>query len=85
MTQLSISLPEDLTTYIQTQISSGSYPTPSQYIQALIKQDQSRRTHLETLALEGLNSGPATPMTQDDWDTIRAAVRQNLTQGNIDA
>ena len=85
MTQLSITLSEDLTTYIQTQVNSGSYPTPSHYIQTLIQQDQSRRTNLEALALEGIHSGPTTPMTQDDWDTIRAAVHQNRTQGNIDA
>jgi Protein of unknown function (DUF433) len=37
---------------------------------------------LETLVLEGLNSGPSTPMTADDWAYIRAAVHQNLSQRN---
>jgi uncharacterized protein (DUF433 family) len=38
--------------------------------------------HLETLMLEGLNSGSSTPMTADDWAYIRTAVRQNLSQDN---
>lgn len=85
MTQLSITLPEELTTYLQLQIESGHYATPSDYIQALIQQDQARKTRLEALALEGINSGPATPMTGEDWDTIRAAVRHNLSKRNVDA
>jgi hypothetical protein len=32
---------------------------------------------LEALTLEALASGPATPMTQDDWDYIRRTVHEN--------
>jgi antitoxin ParD1/3/4 len=78
MTQLSISLPDPLTAYIQEQITAGQYDSPSDYIQTLIQQDQFRRTQLEESALAGLNSGSATPMTGEDWDNIRAAVRKNL-------
>jgi len=80
MTQLSITLPDELTQFLQSQIATGNYATPSDYIQTLIQQDQARRAHLETLVLEGINSGPATPMTSDDWATIRTAVNQNLSQ-----
>lgn len=38
-------------------------------------QDQQRKAKLETLVLEGLHSGPATPMTANDWDAIRATIR----------
>jgi antitoxin ParD1/3/4 len=84
MTHLSITLPEELTTYLQAQITSGHYATPSDYIQDLIQQDQARRAHLETLALEGIHSGSATPMTRDDWEAIRTTVRQNLNQPHND-
>ena len=30
--------------------------------------------HLERLLLEGLQSGPATPMNETDWDDIRCAL-----------
>jgi antitoxin ParD1/3/4 len=82
MNTIPISLPEDLTTYLQSKLTTDHYPTPSDYIQALLQQDQAQDEtqldRLETLALEGINSGPSTPMTQDDWDYIRRAVRQNL-------
>jgi antitoxin ParD1/3/4 len=82
MNTLSITLPENLTTYLQTQIESGHYATPSDYIQALIQADRDRQTRRETLALEGIQSGSSTPITSDDWSHIRATVRQNLSQGN---
>jgi putative addiction module CopG family antidote len=77
-----INLPEEITTYLQTQIDFGHYATASEYIQALIKEDQTRQASLETLALEGIQSGYSTPITPDDWSHIRATVRQNISQGN---
>ena len=38
------------------------------------------KAHLEELLLEGLNSGPATPMTAADWDDIRRQVRDRLAK-----
>jgi antitoxin ParD1/3/4 len=79
--QVTIDLPDHLFAYIQTQITSGHYANPSDYMQALIQADQAQKAHLEALLLEGLNSGPSTPMTSDDWAYIRATMRQNLTLG----
>lgn len=81
MNTLPINLPEEITTYLQAQVDAGHYATPSDYIQALIQEDQSRQARLETLALEGIQSGSSTPMTSDDWDHIRATVRQNISPG----
>jgi antitoxin ParD1/3/4 len=78
MNQISITLPEPLTNYLEQQITAGNYSTPSDYIQALIQQDQAQKADLEELLLAGINSGSATPMTDDDWDTIRANVNRNL-------
>ncbi len=78
MNKLTISLPDPLIDYLKTQLSSGSYETLSDYIQALIQQDQQRQTHLESLILEELHSEPATPMISKNWDTVRAAVRQRI-------
>jgi antitoxin ParD1/3/4 len=82
MNTFPITLPENLTTYLQTQIASGHYATPSDYIQVLIQADRDRQARLETLALEGVQSGSSTPMTPDDWSQIRATVRHNISQGN---
>jgi antitoxin ParD1/3/4 len=82
--QITIELPDTLTSYFQAQMTAGHYPTPSDYIQALIQQDQVRQTQLENRLLAALES-PASPMTTDDWDHIRATVRQNLSSGQSNA
>jgi putative addiction module CopG family antidote len=46
--QITIELPEHLFAYIQAQVTSGQYATPSEYIEALIRADQARKTHAET-------------------------------------
>jgi antitoxin ParD1/3/4 len=80
MNILPITLPESLTTYLQTKIESGHYATPSDYIQALIQADRDRHARLETLALEGMQSGSSTLMTPGDWSQIRATVRRNTNK-----
>ena len=80
MTDLTVSLPDTLSAYLQAQIAAGRYNSPDDYIQALIQQDKARNEYLEPLIIEGLESGDATPMTTADWDTIRSTVQQN--QGN---
>lgn len=87
MTSINISLPESMKNYIEEQIAQGSYSTTSEYFRELIQNDQKRKAqeHLETLLLQGLESGEATPMEEKDWQTIRQSVREriiNRTESN---
>jgi len=43
MTSLNISLPEVLKAYVEGQVASGDWGTPSEYIRELIRQDKDRR------------------------------------------
>lgn len=43
MTSLNISLPEVLKNYVEGQVESGDWGTPSEYIRELIRQDKERR------------------------------------------
>lgn len=80
MTSLNISLPESMRNYIDQQITLLGYSTASEYIRDLIRQDQKRNAtqKLETLLLEGLESGKATEITEQDWQNIRQAVAEKL-------
>jgi antitoxin ParD1/3/4 len=54
MTSLNISLPEALKAYIEGQVASGDWGTPSEYVRELIRQDKERRlAHLERELLAG--------------------------------
>jgi antitoxin ParD1/3/4 len=43
MTSLNISLPEALKEYVEGQVTSGDWGTPSEYVRELIRQDKERR------------------------------------------
>ncbi len=54
MTSLNISLPEALKAYVEGQVASGDWGTPSEYVRELIRQDKERRlAHLEQELLTG--------------------------------
>jgi antitoxin ParD1/3/4 len=70
MTSLNISLPEALKEYVEGQVASGDWGTPSEYVRELIRQDKERRAaRLEQLRhdiQEGFQSGPPRPWNVAD-------------------
>lgn len=82
MKSINISLPDAMRDYVEEQIANGSYSTISEYFRELVRQDRERKAQdrLEALLLEGLASGQATPMTAQDWQDIRQAVRERITK-----
>lgn len=58
MTSLNISLPEALRDYIEKQVSSGDWGTPSEYIRELIRQDKERRLYSLEQDLIAAAKGP---------------------------
>jgi antitoxin ParD1/3/4 len=73
MSEINVSLPESLQDFIDEQVARGAYASASEYLRALVREDQKRkaRERLEELLIEGLESGPATEMTDADWDEMR--------------
>jgi antitoxin ParD1/3/4 len=64
MSSLNISLPEALKQYIEGQVSSGDWSTPSEYVRELIRQDKERRLQiLERDLLVGVRSAGAKSAT----------------------
>jgi len=43
MTSLNVSLPEALKDYVERQVASGDWGTPSEYVRDLIREDKERR------------------------------------------
>ncbi len=58
MTSLIISLPQALKQYVEGQVASGDWGTPSEYILALIRQDKERRLHSVEQDLIAAAKGP---------------------------
>ena len=68
---MNVSLPEELKEYVETQTKRG-YSTPSEYVRELIREDQKRRARekLDSLLLDGLNSGDSLPVDAEFWSNL---------------
>jgi len=68
-TSLNISLPKTLKEYVESQVSGGTYSTPSEYVRQLIREDRKRRLQeeIEMALLAGLNSGPEVEANPAYW------------------
>jgi antitoxin ParD1/3/4 len=86
MSTLNITLPETMRDFIEGQVADGGYGTASAYIGALVREAQNRKAKekIEALLLEGLNSGPSTEMTAQDWEDIRREVHERHAKGGIE-
>lgn len=58
MSSLNISLPEQLKSYVESQVEQGDYGTPSEYVRELIRRDKERRlARLEAELVNAQRSG----------------------------
>jgi antitoxin ParD1/3/4 len=69
--------------FIRSKMKSGHYRSEDEVVDEalrLLKQrdseQNSEKMRIEALLIEGLDSGPSTPMTSDDWDDIEREGQQ---------
>jgi antitoxin ParD1/3/4 len=81
MTTMNISLPDEMRTFVEQQVACGGYSSASEYVRALIRDavKQEERRKLESMLLQGLESGAAAPLDDKKWQAIRQAVNKRLT------
>ena len=85
MTTMNISLPEEMKAFIEAQMAQEGYASASEYLRFLIREAQRRRAkqELEAKFREALESGPATPMTKEDWAALRREAIEGLAGETI--
>jgi antitoxin ParD1/3/4 len=81
LTSMTVSLPTAQKAYVKARAAVSGCSTPSEYIRRLIHADQKAREQedLEHKILAGLDS-PAREMTSEEWQELRATLRQSLTK-----
>ncbi|MGC1374394.1 MAG: hypothetical protein WA824_19820 [Candidatus Sulfotelmatobacter sp.] len=82
MTSLNISLPEALKHYVEGQVATGNWGTPSEYIRELIRQDKERRLHTIEQELIAAAKGPMikVPLAEIRKKGLVAALRARTAQ-----
>jgi antitoxin ParD1/3/4 len=82
MTSLNISLSDPLKAYVEDQVASGDFGTPSEYIRNLIRQDkEQRRSRLESELLEALQTKEFVIAPEEvNGRSLVAILREKLAQ-----
>jgi antitoxin ParD1/3/4 len=72
MATVTISLPAHLKTFVDGEVAAKGYSSSGEYIRLLIQMAhlKKHREQVEKLLMEGIQSGPATPLTAQDWKDI---------------
>jgi antitoxin ParD1/3/4 len=81
-TTMNISLPDSMKAFVDEQVAKGGFGTASEYVRHVLREEQKRRLReqIDAKLLEALDSGEATPMTADDWVSLRRGLRKRLTE-----
>ena len=82
MVDISFSVPEEIHEWIEDQVREWDYANAGDYVRALVLRERRHQAEKRVAALihEGLESGPATPMTKEDWQEIREEGMRRLRE-----
>ena len=86
MATMTISLPDKMREFVESEVSSGEYGSASELFRELLRERQKRIAgeRLETLLLEGLESGQAVEVTPDYIEKRRQTLRRKLEEKQTD-
>jgi antitoxin ParD1/3/4 len=78
MTTVTISLPESLKAFVDSQLATKGYGNVSEYFRSLLRsaQKEEEDTRIESLLLEGLASGGDIPLAREFWTELKAEARE---------
>jgi Arc/MetJ-type ribon-helix-helix transcriptional regulator len=73
---MQIQLSRCLFDFVEQQVASRGYKSAADYLAEPIEADrrQITRQQIESEIINGIQSGPSTPLTQEEWDSIREEV-----------
>jgi antitoxin ParD1/3/4 len=78
MTTLNISLPDAMKAFVEAQVQTGQYVSASDYIRALVREDQKRQAEqeLEAKLLAALDNNDFREATPELFERLRVRIRQ---------
>lgn len=80
MATMTISLPDPMRDFIESEVSSGNYGSASELFREMVRERQKAKTQerLEALLLEGLESGERVEVTKQYVEKRRKELREKL-------
>lgn len=85
MDTMNIALPESLKSFVQERVTAGGYSSVSEYMRELIRADQKRKLEerIDTLLLEGLESGEPIAITPEYWEEKKRKLTERRAKPSL--
>lgn len=82
MTTVTVSMPDSLKEFLDSEVQTKRYGNISEYIRTLLREAQTRNTdaQLQALLLQGLAGGGDLPLTPEFWRELKADAARILRQ-----
>lgn len=82
MEKMTVTLTKDQRAFVEEQIAEGGHRSASAYLKALLAAERRRKAEEKLVAMvrEAEESGPATPMTREDWENLRRKAMTRLAE-----
>jgi antitoxin ParD1/3/4 len=83
---LNISLPDQVQPFVEQQASAAGFASANEYVHHLILREQERvsqQTQIESLLLEGLESGEPIEATNDWWEQKRTQLVEQFQRSDV--
>jgi Arc/MetJ-type ribon-helix-helix transcriptional regulator len=71
MSTIQVQLPGDLAQFVEGRIALGNFADAGDYIVALVDAARRGQSSVESLLIDGLQSGPAEPWTAEEFEASR--------------
>lgn len=81
MATINVSLPDDMTGYVEERVATGGFETSSDYVRELIRHDQEELRRFRELVQEGLDSPVEGPADDAFFDSLRDRIRSRARRG----
>jgi Arc/MetJ-type ribon-helix-helix transcriptional regulator len=74
MSSIPVDLPDELMQFVDQGTRNGGFANPSEFIVALVAAANEKQGEIEQALIAGINSGPAEPWTDEEWQAIKQRV-----------
>ena len=91
---MNISLPDEMRAWVEGEVRGGGFSSASEYFRQLVREAkvqkeraerERKKAELEALLVEGIESGPAMPITPQWWGELLNEVDEKLKQKGVDS
>lgn len=81
MASINVNLSDGLEQFVARQVEAGPFAEVSEYIESWIERDKEAKEKIDSLLIEGFDSGDPIPLDVAQWSRIHSEVSERISHG----